>query len=61
MMRIKLMLAALLFLLPSNICGSKEIKNSKVKTENLLHFVGKQPHGKNNQRISILKVVNFFS
>ena len=29
------MLAALLFLLPSNICGSKEIKNSKIETENL--------------------------
>ena len=29
------MLAALLFLLPSSICGSEEIKNSKIETENL--------------------------
>ena len=28
------MLAAVLFLLPSNICGSKEIKNSSIETEN---------------------------
>ena len=34
-MRIKILLATLLFLLPSNICGSKEIKNSKIETENL--------------------------
>ena len=34
-MRIKLMLAALLFLLPSNICGSKEDKISNIETENL--------------------------
>ena len=29
------MLAALLFLLPSNICGSKKDKHSKIETENL--------------------------
>ena len=29
------MLAALLFLLPSNICGSKEDKISNIETENL--------------------------
>ena len=34
-MRIKILLATLLFLLLSNICGSKEIKNSKIETENL--------------------------
>ena len=34
-MRIKLMLAALLFLLPSIICGSKENKNYKIETENI--------------------------
>ena len=34
-MRIKLMLATLLFLLPSNICGSKEIKNTNIETENM--------------------------
>ena len=33
-MRIKLMLAALLFLLPSNISGSKEDKISNIETEN---------------------------
>ena len=37
-MRIKILLATLLFLLPSNICGSKEIKNSKIETENLPHI-----------------------
>ena len=34
-MRVKLTLAALLFLLPDNICGSKENKNSNIETENL--------------------------
>ena len=34
-MRIKLMLAALLFLLPSIICGSKESKSSEIGIENL--------------------------
>ena len=29
------MLATLLFLLPSNICGSKEDKNSNIETEHL--------------------------
>ena len=38
MMRIKLMLAALLFLRPSNICCSKENKDSNVETENLPHI-----------------------
>ena len=32
-MRIKLILAALLFLLPSIVCGSKEDKKSNIKTE----------------------------
>ena len=34
-MWIKLMLAAFLFLLTSNICGSKENKNSNIESENL--------------------------
>ena len=34
-MRIKLILAALLFLMPSNICGFKEDKISNIETENL--------------------------
>ena len=32
------MLAVLLFLLPSNICGSKEDNNFKIETENLPHI-----------------------
>ena len=35
MMWIKLLLAALLFLLPSNSCSFKDYKNSKIKSENL--------------------------
>ena len=38
MMRIKLVLAALLFLLPSNICGSKEDQNSNVESKNLANI-----------------------
>ena len=38
MMRIKLVLAALLFLLPSNICGSKEDQNSDVESKNLANI-----------------------
>ena len=39
-MRIKLVLAALLFLLPSNICGSKEDQKSNVESENLPQIDG---------------------
>ena len=38
MMRIKLVLAALLFLLPFNICGSKEDQNSDVESKNLANI-----------------------
>ena len=37
-MRVKLVLAALLFLLPYNICGSKEDQKSKVQCENLANI-----------------------
>ena len=37
-MRIKLVLAALLFLLPSNICGSKEDQKSNVESKNLANI-----------------------
>ena len=50
-MRIKLMFVALLFLLPSDICGFKENKNSKIETENLAHIdVSDEPDIEHNDK-----------